>query len=355
MAKLSDNTWGYYSALNLKRHVDYSHVPLGLTVMNVSKYLEEAGQASPERLALDFYGLNHVMALIQQRYDACEKLPPAVMQLVLQYNTKATSHAIRSAYYLLMICTREARHNQSLSSDLPKIKETFGAPIANFLSSINGGESSIHNALLSKPPNTTLGKYVECLRWTFYNSKWSSSFGGPAWGAVNDCLARYVNGEYTAEMMLDTVWTLAHNNGPIFNKGLVFDHYSSMIYQILDVQRSGQIPEMILEGTVNGLVDAETDEAMQVAKKLFPDDIGSYVDWYKVEALGAMNEYPAQKNQQVTKYGKSDWAKDFEAKKAAAEKAKMLAELKAKEDFEKNHMVIMPGVHVKKVIRKQAA
>ena len=131
---------------------------------------------------------------------------------------------MRAFYYLLLICIRESRHNKSLAQDLPKIKATFGVAVADFLTGINGGEAGIHAKFLKAPPACAIGPFVDCLRWQFYHSKWTSGYGGKAWGTVADCLVRFVTGEYSAEMMLDTVWTLAHNNGPIFNKAHVLLH-----------------------------------------------------------------------------------------------------------------------------------
>ena len=74
---------------------------------------------------------------------------------------------------------------------------------------------------------------------------------------MTDCLVRFVSGEFSAEMMLDTVWTLAHNGGPIFNKGQFYACTANAL-RILDVQRSGQIPEAVLfDHAIEGFADAE--------------------------------------------------------------------------------------------------
>ena len=92
----------------------------------------------------------------------------------------------------------------------------------------------------------TIGKFCEALAWQFYHCKWAGGYGGKKWGVVTDCLVRFVKGEFSAEMMMDTVWTLSHNSGPIFNKGQFYGMYGHNLYRILDVQRSGQVPEAVL-------------------------------------------------------------------------------------------------------------
>ena len=63
------------------------------------------------------------------------------------------SKAVRAFYYLIWICTREARHNHSLSKDLPQIGKEFGPEMQAFLTDIKGGETGISQKFLDNPPN----------------------------------------------------------------------------------------------------------------------------------------------------------------------------------------------------------
>ena len=177
---------------------------------------------------------------------------------------------------------------------------------------------------------------------------------------INDCLCRFVNGEFTAEMMLDTIWTLQHNGGCLFNKGFCYTHESSTLARILDVQRSGQIPEAVLtDDQTQPFVQTELKSIMQALKAAFTGKIGEYVDWYKVEALGSVHKYGKDKQKQDAKYGQSPEQKALLAKqKADAEAAVKLAEEKAQQkklDHEKNWFTVMPDVEVKKVKIARAA
>jgi hypothetical protein len=260
--------------------------------------------------------------------------------------------AVRAFYYLLWICIRESRHNQSLAKDAPKMKELFGAAVTDFTVSIKGGESGISAAFVSKPPNATIGTYVDCLHWQFYNCKWNGGYGGKKWGIVTDCLKRFVDGEFTAEMMLDTIWTLSHNNGPIFNKGEFFGHYSSNLIRILDVQRSGQIPEAVLcDHKVNAYAPSELFNMMGELVAEFPGKLGAYVDWETVEALGSVHKYPSEKAEQFKKHGMSEKAKAAQALAEQQAKAQADAEAKAIAEHAENWFLVMPGVEVKKIKR----
>jgi hypothetical protein len=97
------------------------------------------------------------------------------------------------------------------------------------------------------------------------------------------------------EAMIDTGFTLAHNNGPIFNKGMMYNQYSMFFVVYLDIQRSGQMPELILDAhskdyglkyTVDGL-----QELVWIVRENIPGQIGSYLDWEKIEHSGSLGKY----------------------------------------------------------------
>lgn len=355
------NTLAYHNSRILCAKRDMSATPCLSVAKMLKQYklvhgTNDEGHSNPEMQALWFYGMNHGVSLIATRRDPFEPLPAFELSFVETYHRELAPRAVRAFYYLLLICTREARHNQSLSSDKAKMSKLFGFALADFFVSIQGGEATIAKKFIDYPPPATIGKYCECLVWQFYNSKWSPGFGGKKWGAIADCLHRFVTGEYSAEMMLDTIWTLSHNNGPIFNKGEFFSMYSSCIIRILDVQRSGQVPSAIIG-------DKEIREYASPALRLqmvqladyFAGEIKPYVDWLVVEALGSVHKYKAEIEQQKKTYGVSPEAA---AAIAAAQKAELdaqLAKAKEKAEFAANHLQIMPGVWVKKEKRQLAA
>lgn len=356
------NTLAYHQSRVLTSNRDMSNVPVHMVSAALKKFkaADTASNTVPEKEALWFYGMNHGVALISSRYDPLQPLEKWDLEWVEAYHSRMVPMAMRAFYYLLVICTREARHNKSLSSDMPKMAAKFGDATAKWFK-MSGGEVSIHEKLVSIPPNTTIGNFVECIRWQFYNSSWNGGYGGKKWGQVTDCLARFVNGEFTAEMMLDTVWTLSHNNGPIYNKGHFYSMYSGTLLRILDVQRSGQIPEAVLDDAqIKKFADKQMKSTFEQLKERFPEDIGDYVDWYVVEALGSVHQYPSEKTMQVDKYGMSEKASGVEKKAAAMAQAKKEAEAAAKKaakekaakekaEFEKNWFVVMPEIHVKKI------
>jgi hypothetical protein len=354
------DTLAYHGSRILCTHRDMSKVPCKAVAYAMQAYMkgDQHADTVPESEALWFYGMNHGVALIAAQRAPLEPLDPWENNFLMAYHTQMAQKAVRAFYYLVWICTREARHNHSLEKDLPKIGELFGEPMQKFLTGIKGGEAGISKKFLEAPPDATIGVYCDALRWTFYHSKWGGGYGGKAWGKVTDCLCRFVSGEFTAEMMLDTIWTLCHNNGPIFNKGQFYACYESdyVVKRILDIQRSGQIPEAVLhDDKCKGFAHNNLSELMSQLNARFPGKIGDYVDWMKVEALGSVQKYAQDIAAQHKKYGmtpeqKASIAK-AEAEAAAIKKAKEEAEAKKAAEHAKTWFQVMPGLEVKKVQR----
>jgi hypothetical protein len=85
----------------------------------------------------------------------------------------------------------------------------------------------------------------------------------------------------------------------------------------------------------------------------FPGEIGEYVDWHRVEALGAVGSYPADKAAQRScttsrPRRRPRW-------KPRRSQGRQAAAKKAAEEFAANHIEIMPGQHVKKIQLQRAA
>lgn len=351
--------------LAMKR--DISQVHMKEICPGLDAYMKvNVNNVKPETEALKFYLLNHAVAQIRGTHDWLEPLGKYKEVLDL-YNNVCSAVALRAFYYLLLICSRESRHLQSGSSKstkaLDEVKTKYGteAVIANTKFQCTGS-GGVVDALRENLIDMKIGDYVNSLRDIFYKGSFSSGFGGKAWGQVTDCLVEFVHGRYSAEMMVDTVWTLCHNNGPIFNKGMLYAHYDgSVLKTILDVQRSGQIPQLLSDNIFPGFVDPELVTAHGVVKSVMHPEscYTSYVDWFAVEQLGSVGSYGNYKEKQKNKYGlPADMAEKeaaAAAAKAAAKKASdELAAMSAAQKKDK-YFEVVPGFDVEKVKIERAA
>lgn len=285
-------TLAYHLGRPLFQKIDLNFVDLSTTVGSLDTIKEDYGSdCNADHEALKFYLLNHAMSELRMKFSLEEDLGP-YNEIAELYVDMMSKQFIRAFSYLMLICTRESRH--VYKDILPTHKEKWGTPLNAFLSYIHGsGSSQAAHAIVANPPKVSLGDYTAHMVWTFYKGKFSGGYGGKAWGKVADCLNDYVHGKLSPEMMLDIVWTLCHNNGPIFNKGMLYSGYSGDLKAILDVQRAGMIPNLINDDSegrkyLNQSL-ASFLPLLQKVQSFFPDFGKAPVDWHWVKAAGALH------------------------------------------------------------------
>ena len=342
------DTLAYYGSRSLCANRDMSFVQCSAVAKAISANMnaKDFKMSVPEQHALWFYFMNHGKSVIAQKYHPLEPLGAFDKDFVERYHKYSNDMAIRAFYYMLLICIRETRHVYNPANLTSGIAHQFGMESAQFnLAISNSGSVGAYKRFLQFPPKACIGDFVKSLRHIFYKGNFSLGFGGPAWGKVADCLCNFVVGTYSAEVMLDTVWTLCHNNGAIFNKGMFYGQYTHTLYRILDIQRSGQIAEACMsDPAIDPFVTVALIESINGFKIAHPGAFGAYVDWYAVEAHGAVHgPYPNEKKQQAQQHGLGE---KHIAMMTALEKNKMAdaavkAQLKA--NFAKTHFEYWPG------------
>lgn len=255
---------------------------------------------SPEVEAARFYALNQLVAVISANYAPKERLPEELQRVVETYSIELARQGTRMFTYMMLITTRESRHASISDSDWwKKVKEP--AKMKKFWSSIKGnGSDGAVDKFFSDPPAMSLGSYTEALVKIFAEAGFSKGYGGMPWANIASCLNQFVQGNTSLEIMVDTAYTLAHNNGPMFNKGMLYHMYSDTIYRVLDIQRSGQVVEAILNTELKVDTDSELYLMCEAVRSKFPEAIGECVDWIKVKELGAVKSY----TDEINKYQK---------------------------------------------------
>ena len=344
------------------QHRDMSAIPLPGVVSSMLKYendpniysfmgvpiqpIVETPMGNAEVDGLIFYTLNHAVSLVRQRVHVYEPLGK-YLPILEKYHVEMAVRAARMFYYLLLICTREGRHEKG-GTGMHTLYTKYGPVITDFFQgNLHVGEDSAVNKLRNKPPTVALGAYTSFLADVFYKGAWSSGYGGKKWGAVADVLRDFSNGKLTAEMMMDVAFTLCHNGGPIFNKGMLFDGGFPEIMKMLDVQRSGQIPQLVCEQAIKSSKAPNVQGIWKFCKDILGKEFEGYVDWYLVEELGSKHQYPTEKAQQTKLHG---FPSKFKAKKEA-EIAKQEIAAQEKVLELKSMVEILPGQFIKKVKR----
>ena len=269
-------------------------------------YLSTCSLVHPESEAVSFYTGNAIWAELLKKFHPLEVLPAEAMTLAGWYVARASLTAQRLMYYLLLIITRESRHVAYHSQS--KISAAHGHLYSAFNQYMGTANNSMHakDLFLDKPAAMKMGDYVDAISYTFHHGSFGHAFGGAKWGVIADVFKSAVNGEFSPEMATDVSWALCHNGGPIFNKEMAYTGYNGpALKQILDVQRSGQMCEFVMDPAMpKNFVSPALQAMVAEARQMFPGVFGDAVDWVKVEAAGSVQKYTDLKAKQLAAQSK---------------------------------------------------
>ena len=346
------DTLKYHKSRPLQSNIDLSgaslqHVMNGYDEMKAGLTANEGRVlAYPETEALSFYVQQHAMSLVERNLTPEEPVGK-FGSFIEQYHSEIHWKTLRMFYYLLLICTRESRHAGTGKTGVYKKYPGIEYFHKNHVSD-SSAESAVQ-AIMTNAPDVCLGHYTNFLVDMFTECNYSPGYGGKAWAEVATPLHKFVQGEISAEIMMDTAFTLAHNNGPIFNKGMLYKNYNSTaIKKILDVQRSGQIPQLIAHhySDLSKFVTMDLRNYVEEFGKL-DSGFGGRVDWTAVKDIHGKAVWTAEVAAQKAADPKADWKTKLAAKiEEAKAKAAKIALLKGSYE-------IWPGVSVAKGKRSQ--
>lgn len=296
----------------------------------------EKPMGKPEKDAVVFYMLHHAVNSLRMKFHPLEPLPESAMRVLDLYHAQMALRGTRMFYYLLLICVRESRHSSGAKGSAEKeMRAKYTDAVVNFHAEVEDmSESAAVAHFQKKPPDVPLTLWVNFMSEHFRKYSYGHAFGGEKWGVIADVVRDFVEGKTSLAMLLDTSFTLAHNTSAIFDKGMLYEHYGSDLQKILDVQHSGQIPQLVKEYGVKvaDLSANDVHEMLALCDKTIEgfSDPG-YVDWYKVESLSTKSaKYPMEKKTQSKLHGTplDSPGKEF-VKHVKEEKAKVAEEQEA--------------------------
>lgn len=355
MKYIPESSLAHYEQLPQTHLIKLSHINTAQVAANINAYKAELIKnyennikkpvlESPDAEAVRFYAFNHLAAMVKKQFSKHEILPDWATDVMKTYKEILVDQGVRLTAYTLLVIVRESRHCQNTAEWWKEnIQPHYGPVPRKLFASIKGKTSSnAAEVFLSSPPSDSLHNIVGAIEKLFFEGQFSGGYGGIPWGHIARTLRRFIEGEISQEMMVDTAYTLAHNNGPMFNKEMLYTHYTADFKKILDVQRSGQVPEYIIQKGASGLTPEQYKVFTTAIGSMSEDKFGKYVDWYKVEAMGAMQTYPHEKIMQDKTYGKP---------KVAGKKIEFMGKLAQ----EVGEFAVAPSVSVKIVKRLETA
>lgn len=307
MRSIPDNVLAHYEGVPQVQRINLSQSDCSAFAKAIAQYRTAPNQyeASPENEAIQFYLFNHLASIVREHFTRHETLPAWATSVMREYKAIMASQGTRLTAYLALITARESRHLSAKSETWwAPVIEKYGAETKQFHLAIKGKSSSyVPQHFVANAPAIPLGNFFKVIEHIFFKGGFTGGFGGKPWGKIAQTLNQFFDGVISQEMLIDTAYTLAHNNGPMFNKGMLYAHYGSLLIPILDVQRAGQMPEYVREFASTSLT-ADQRAIFYLAHEQCKSEYGLYVDWYAVEAAGAVGDCTVWKMKQDSKYGK---------------------------------------------------
>jgi hypothetical protein len=302
------STLAFFSAAPQLQRIDISHLPIAPFAQSCAKFKTTCGMAKPTEDAVDFYTLNHLVSLLRTKFTAHEPMPDWADAVEEKYLKVIAEQGNRMFYYLLTICTREMRHlktDKVTEAVWTKIRNQCGQTMVDWMKTVHTfDENTIQKRLFQTPPDVTLGQYMEAHSILFHQKQGSgkawpnTSYGGPKWGGIVDTAMSFIQGNTSMETMMDNSFALEHNTCSMFNKGMMYSSYDHQLKVVLDVQRSGQMPELVLDPAFPEFKPVTIIDSVKAIAQQYPADFRGWVDWFKVESLGSVGSYSSNKAKQ---------------------------------------------------------
>lgn len=289
-----------YTYLNnpLLDKFSFAQVPVSSLAKEIESYQNKTKQMpTPEEQALMFYMTNHGFHLIKSKYNEFEVLPPLAAELVESHMKITNDIARRLFYYIVLISVEEAHCMQQQGDHFYNyMGQNFGPDFGEYTKGHFSGSLTSFKKL-----SMSTGPFLRGMRSVFDFGKWQGGYGGKPWGNIVGLASNVAFGRESFEMMADYAFSLCHNNGSMFNKGKLYSYYTSFIYDILDIQASGQIPNWIGENKNNKFVTPEIKALYDKFAKLFPQEFTAPLNKAKVQSSGKIRRDNEQKHMQVLK------------------------------------------------------
>lgn len=144
-------------------------------------------------------------------------------------------------YYVWHIISRELRHGNSGMTS--KAVGAIAFKDAEVIGAVNAVCSSSSNYMgaVDGIGHREVGLYVDLVEAHYRHGGWSGAFGGKKWADIALTFKNYLDGDASAMVAADRAWTLVHNCGPIFNKGMYFTIHDGNLEKVLNHQASDSV------------------------------------------------------------------------------------------------------------------
>jgi hypothetical protein len=291
MYDLPQNTMMTYGANPMFDALNFSELPVSKLAEEIEAFKKKSKghMVAPESDALTFYFMNHAFHVMKSRFNPLERLDPDLAQVAEQHIKSTNEVAKRLLFYSMVIAVEEARFiPQQDARFFNFLENSYGYQFKQYVKDGFKGSLTDFGKL-----DMTCGQFTTGMMSVFAFGRWQPGFGGRGWTPIAALVADCVSGNISFEGMADQAFSLCHNNGSMFNKGHLYSCYSQFIYNILDIQDSGQVPQWIASNRGSKFITPDLARAFEIMAKRFPDEMTGSVDMKLIKNSEAKREQKA--------------------------------------------------------------
>lgn len=280
----------------LFRACAYTKEPIS---MNKFHEINSKTQIMPETDIIEFYLGAHILGVVEDKFGIEAELPEDVSALVEKHHEKMEEVFFRIFTYLMLISVGESRHGVA-QGHMEDISQQFGLDVTNYVVTVNKktNRSQARKEFLQSDRDVL--NFMEYCDWMFLNVLKGGSYGGQKWNNISHKVTQVLKGEISPFTMVDVAWALVHNTGSIFNKNTIYTNENSSdgLTQLLDMQRGGAIPALIMNSAdynlmsgfsvSTSLLEVFRDDVNE-ASQVLGEDLSQIVPLCDVAAAGALS------------------------------------------------------------------
>ena len=270
MYDLPDNTIARYLVNPCQDAINLRDIPLQRLVPLIRA--AKKSTYNTETAVLNFYFYNHAFHLIGNRYNIYDRLPEELAQICARNQLVSNQIGSRMFYQVLMSTHGHlfgVQHGAHKAHFQDFFVQQYGQKLWDFFAK-NPNSYQFDNWIKAFP-DVNMGEFFFGTLATF---TFCGSGAAKAWANIARLGADYVGGNMSLESLADQAFSICHNGGSILNKGHMFTVCEGIMYDLLDVQDSGQIPQWILSHLKHKAVDNQLKTDVAVMVKHFPEIAG---------------------------------------------------------------------------------
>lgn len=247
--------------------------------------------------AVQFYLLNHGIALLDGSVTPDEALNEKQAELYNLYHRRVGEIGVRMAYDIVFMLTAMTSTTHPDGYHLDDVEQNYGKDARELIAGLTGKTNNVSfwtpqysqlkpvlQSAQKEAGNTTITNGLRAMGYILDVRQKELAYG-PLWRDIARMACDFFEGRKSLETMIDTSFTFCHCNGSFFEKGKLFSPVGNDLFKALDVQRAGQIPQFVAENKNPLTKSSETQDIHQQFKALFPKEFTAPMKWSDVKEV----------------------------------------------------------------------